>query len=89
MQGRCPAGFCCILDETTPLPKDKIAVLDAPLYIEQNTPDWIVGFGGLQQETVEQFAASYEVAAKLKVHPYPTQRSELNLPRWLPAITAC
>ena len=69
--------FCCVLDETTPLPKDKIAVLDAPLYIEQNTPDWIVGFGGLRRETVEQFAASYEVAAKLKVHPYPTQRPEL------------
>ena len=69
--------FCCVLDETTPLPKDKIAVLDAPLYIEQNTPDWIVGFGGLRRETVEQFAASYEVTAKLKVHPYPTQRPEL------------
>ena len=76
--------FCCILDETTPLPKDKIAALDAPLYIEQNTPDWIVGFGGLQQGTVEQFAASYEVAAKLKVYPYPTQRPELNLHAFAP-----
>ena len=70
--------FCCILDETTLLPKDKIAALDAPLYIEQNTPDWIVGFERLRPETVEQFAASYEVVAKLKVHPYPTQRPELH-----------
>ena len=69
--------FCCILDETTPLPKDKIDALDAPLYIEQNTPDWIIGFGKLRRETAEQFAANYEVAAKLKVHPYPTQRPEL------------
>ena len=76
--------FCCILDETTPLPKDKIAALDAPLYIEQNTPDWIVGFGGVPRGTVEQFAASYEVVAKLKVHPYPTQRPELNLHAFAP-----
>ncbi|MCE2447408.1 MAG: glycosyltransferase family 39 protein [Candidatus Latescibacteria bacterium] len=76
--------FCCVLDETTPLPKDKIAALDAPLYIEQNTPDWIVGFGGLRRGRVEQFAASYEVIAKLKVHPYPTQRPELNFHAFSP-----
>ena len=76
--------FCCILDETTPLPKDKIAALDAPLYIEQNTPDWIVSFGRLQQGTVERFAASYEVAAKLNVYPYPTQRPELNFHAFSP-----
>ena len=76
--------FCCILDETTPLPKDKIAALDAPLYIEQNTPDWIVSFGRLQQGTVERFAASYEVAVKLNVYPYPTQRPELNFHAFSP-----
>ena len=76
--------FCCILDETTLLPKDKIAALDAPLYIEQNTPDWIVGFGRVRQGTVEQFSASYEVVAKLKVHPYPTQRPELNFHAFAP-----
>ena len=76
--------FCCILDETTPLPKDKIAVLDAPLYIEQNTPDWIVAFRRLRQGMVEQFTASYEVAAKLNVYPYPTQRPELNFHAFSP-----
>ena len=70
--------FCCVLDQNTPLPKDKIAALAAPLYIEQNTPDWIVGFGGLRRGTVEQFASSYEVAAYLKAHPILTQRPELN-----------
>ena len=66
------------------LPKDKIAALDAPLYIEQNTPDWIVGFGGVRRGTVKQFAASYEVVAKLKVYPYPTQRPELNFHAFSP-----
>ena len=75
--------FCCILDETTPLPKDKIAALDAPLYIEQSTPDWIILFGQLQLETakqltVEPFTAIYEIVAQLEVYPYPTQRPELN-----------
>ena len=76
--------FCCILDKTTPLPKDKIAALDAPLYIEQNTPDWIVAFWGLRRGMVEQFAASYEVVAKLKVYPYPTQRPELGFHAFSP-----
>ena len=82
--------FCCILDETTPLPKDKIAVLNAPLYyIEQNTPDWIIFFrqlqlGAAKQFTVKPFASMYEVVAKLKVYPYPTQRPELNMHAFSP-----
>ena len=82
--------FCCALEETTPLPKDKIAALDAPLYyIEQNTPDWIIFFrqlqlGAAKQFTVKPFAANYEVAAKLKVYPYPTQRPELNMHAFSP-----
>lgn len=76
--------YCCTLDENTPLPREKVAALEAPLYIEHNTPDWIIGFGGLRQGTVEQFAASYEVVAKLKVHFYPTQRPELNFHAFSP-----
>ena len=81
--------FCCILDETTPLPKDKIAALNAPLYIEQNTPDWIIFFRQLQlgtaeQFTVEPFTAIYEVVAQLEVYPYPTQRPELNMHAFSP-----
>ena len=90
--------FCCALEETTPLPKDKIAALDAPLYIEQNTPDWIIFFwqvqssGAAKQFTVKPFTGMYEIVAKLEVYPYPTQRPELNMhafSRWIPAITAC
>ena len=81
--------FCCFLDETTPLPKDKIAALNAPLYIEQNTPDWIVFFkklqlGAAEQFTVKPFTATYEVAAQLEVYPYPTQRPELNMHAFSP-----
>ena len=76
--------FCCLLDRNTPLPKEKVAALQAPLYIEENTPDWIVGFGGLARGTLERFAARYEVAAKLDVHPYPTQRPELNFHAFTP-----
>ena len=81
--------FCCVLDETTPLPKDKIAALDAPLYIEQNTPDWIVSFrqlqlGAAEQFTVEPFTAIYEVVAELEIYPYPTQRPELNMHAFSP-----
>ena len=82
--------FCCALEETTPLPKDKIAALDAPLYyIEQNTPDWIIFFRQLQlgeakQFTVKPFTAMYEVVAKLEVYPYPTQRPELNMHAFSP-----
>ena len=76
--------FCCILDETTLLPEDKIAALNAPLYIGQNTPDWIVGFGGLRRGTLERLAARYQVVVKLQVHPYPTQRPELNFHAFTP-----
>ena len=82
--------FCCSLEETTPLPKDKIAALDAPLYyIEQNTPDWIIFFrqlqlGAAKQFTVKPFTAMYEVVAKLEVYPYPTQRPELNMHAFSP-----
>ena len=76
--------FCCLLDRNTPLPKEKVAALQAPLYIEENTPDWIVDFGGLVRGTLERFAARYEVAARLDVHPYPTQRPELNIHAFTP-----
>ena len=84
--------FCCFLDENTPLPREKVAALRAPLYIEENTPDWIIGTGWLIPEAVEQFAARhseqfatrYSVAAGLEVFFYPTQRPELNFHAFSP-----
>ena len=80
--------FCCFLDENAPLPKEKIAALQAPLYLKENTPDWIIGFGGVAKGMLEQFAARYKIVAKLDVFRYPTQRPELDthtfspLPAW-------
>ena len=70
--------FCCYLDENTPLPREKIAALQAP-YLKENTPDWIIG--GVE---LEQFAARYEVVAELDVFPYPTQRPELGIHAFSP-----
>ena len=79
--------FCCLLDRNTPLPKEKVAALQAPLYVDENTPDWIVGFGGLARGPLERFAARYEVAARLDVYPYPTQCPELNVHAFTPLDT--
>ncbi len=79
--------FCCFLDENAPLPREKVAALRAPLYIEENAPDWIIGFGWLIPEAVEQFAARYSVVARLEVFPYPTQRPELNFHAFSPLDT--
>ena len=76
--------FCCFLDENAPLPRKKIAALQAPLYLKENTPDWIIGIGGLVKGTEEQFAARYEVVANLDVFHYPTQRPELNFHAFSP-----
>ena len=64
-----------------------MAALQAPLYVEENTPDWIVGFGGFARGTLERFAARYEVAARLDVYPYPTQCPELNVHAFTPLDT--
>ena len=59
-------------------------MLRAPFCIEENTPDWIVGFGGLVRGTLERFAVRYEVAAKRNVQPSTPQRPELNVHAFTP-----
>ena len=70
--------FCCVLDENTPHPKEKMAELKAHLYIEDNIPDWIVHFGYMDEEVVSLISPPYSIDARLEVFPYPTQRPELN-----------
>ena len=71
--------FCCVLDENSPLPRDAIDALDAPwLRIGGQLPDWIVGFGRLRNDYWENVRAGYDIAAEFDVHPYPTQRPEVN-----------
>jgi len=38
--------FCCLLDKNTHLPYEKVKSLNAPLFIEENFPDWFIAFGG-------------------------------------------
>ena len=69
--------FCCFLDENAPLPREKVTALRAPLYIGENTPDWIIGFDRMTAGIYELFSTRYAVVAQLDVFPYPTQRPEL------------
>ena len=72
--------FCCVLDEDSPLPRAAIEALEAPwLRHGERLPDWIVGFGPLRADYWERVRAGYDVAVELDVHPYPTQRPELNM----------
>ena len=77
--------FCCVLDEDSPLPEAKIEALNAPwLRLGAHLPDWIVGFDTLRNDYWEKVRAGYDVAVELDVHPYPTQRPELNLHAFAP-----
>ena len=71
--------FCCVLDDDSPLPRDRIETLGRPLHARGILPDWIVIFGPLPEAYWEKVRARYTVAAELDVHPYPTQRPELNM----------
>ena len=46
--------------------------------------DWIVHFWPMSMTNREKIKASHEVAAQLDVHPYPTQRPELNMHAFAP-----
>ena len=70
--------FCCALDGNSPLPRVKVEALNAPLYIEENTPEWIVVVGGLNRESWQAIQRNYIVATTLDVYFYPTQRPEIN-----------
>jgi hypothetical protein len=37
--------FCCLLNNQTYLPRQEVARLQAPLFIEQHLPDWFIAFG--------------------------------------------
>ena len=70
--------FCCILNQDSPLPRARIEEMGSYLSVEGIRPDWIVLFGPLSKEYWERVRTRYAVAAQLDVHPYPTQRPEIN-----------
>jgi hypothetical protein len=89
--------ICCILDKYTSLPRDKLAELDAPLFLETNYPNWIIAYGYFPgTEEIFSFFAGvgrsgegtdryyYRHVATLNIYWYYTQRPELAVHRFGP-----
>ncbi len=59
--------ICCLLENGTPLPRDKLANLKAPLFYEENFPNWLIVYG-------------YFPAAKAMLHYFsrPHQEGEVT-----------
>lgn len=73
--------LCCALDETA---RPGLQELASWLPIHSNRPDWIVVFDPLEQDYWERVKPRFAVAASLDVHPYPTQRPEINMHAFQP-----
>jgi len=82
--------FCGLLAYDTKLPKDTLKKLNAPLFREENFPDWIVSFGahGEVRELLTYFSRAhtengrkmryrYQLVEILDVYWQQTQRPEL------------
>ena len=80
--------FCCVLNELTPLPPEKVAALPDWLSTENNIPDWIIMFGKVNSGKLKQIEKHYVVVAEPDVFFYPTQRPELNWHAFTPLSTA-
>lgn len=76
--------FCCLLDQNSPLPRRRVDLLGAPLYLGKQNPDWIILFGDVSQEYWDEVGATHEVAAKPAVHHRLTQRPALNYHAFTP-----
>ena len=70
--------FCCVLDEHSPLPPDRVRELPARLSVYGTLPHWIVVFGPLPGDYWQRMQPFYAIATQPDVFPYPTQRPELN-----------
>lgn len=82
--------LCCFLDERSPLSKEALSGLDAPLFRGEHSPEWVVVFG-LRRETPEllqsfsrrpgaegeKAASDYRLVERLQVYWAQTQRPEL------------
>ena len=76
--------FCCVLDERSPLPRQKIEALGAPLYVGEEDPDWMVLFGDVPEGHGLKLRTSFEVVAAPNVHHRLTHRPELNYHAFAP-----
>ena len=80
--------FCCVLNELTPLPPEKVAALPARLSLGNNVPDWIILFGKVNPGKLKQVLEQYVVVAEPDVFFYPTQRPELDRHAFTPLSAA-
>ena len=76
--------LCCVLDKNTHLPRAAVEALGAPLYIEEDTPEWIVVFDHRLEKLKKRIEPHYAVVEKLDVHWYQTQRPEINFRAFAP-----
>ena len=82
--------ICCLLDEQSPLSKEDLRKLDAPLFNDEHFPDWVIMFGSprrafnmlhyfsrphLQGQNIVR--SKYRLAKQLDVFWKQTQRPEL------------
>jgi hypothetical protein len=84
--------ICCLLDEKSRLSKEDVRKLDAPLFIDEHFPDWIVMFGvhPMNINIVRHFSRlhlsrklravffKYQLVQVLEVFWAQAQRPELN-----------
>jgi hypothetical protein len=89
--------ICCLLDQNTPLPLDKLENLNAPLFFEKNFPNWLIVYGYFPDaERLLSFFSrphkdgnqtrhfSYRHVSTLNVFWYYTHRPELAVHRFGP-----
>jgi len=83
--------LCCILGDQTPLPRQTLERLDAPVFVDRDFPDWLIGFGNQpltgralsyfsrpHEEQGRVVSQQYELARVLDVYWAQTQRPELE-----------
>ena len=84
--------FCCLLNTNTPLPRSSLDRLEAPLFVEEHYPDWLIAFGSTQQtaqlaqhfcrihrENDRDITYSYRLEKNLNTFWFDTSRPELPL----------
>lgn len=82
--------LCCVIGPETPLPRQTLERLDAPIFVDRHFPDWLIGFGNppLIQRALAYFSRphdeggtvlrqQYELVEALDVYWEQTQRPEM------------
>lgn len=67
----------CLLNRRTHLPVQKVAALQAPLYVEENFPDWFIAFGTHSQavKLLQYFSRTHAEQGQFVQHRYELARA--------------